>query len=177
MWCLMRPREVNYLLREKLMKGSYQKSLLILTCATFPHGPWISCLITRDILLWDLKIGNISFMYWFSYTNLLSAQYLFFVRELIMWHELDLSWLVLCLILAKTSVRLWSTCSSSSFNLASCTRELPAGWRRSSSERASRSCSSQYASSWAWTAAARRTWCSHRSDSRYSSSFFTVCCS
>lgn len=79
---------------------------------------------------------------------------------------------------ANNPVRLWSTCSSSSSSLESCTREPPAGWRRSSSERASKSSSSRFASSWAWTAAAQRTWCSRRSESSHlMTKIFTVCCS
>lgn len=79
------------------------------------------------------------------------------------WHVLYLSWLRVspsCVL----PVRPWSTCSSSSSSLVSCTREPPVGWRRSSSGRASRNSSSPFALSWAWTAAARRTWCSRRSD-------------
>ena len=67
----------------------------------------------------------------------------------------------------SASYRLWSTCLSSSSSHGSCTRGPPAGWRRSSSERAFRSSSSRSASSWVWTAAAQRTWCSRRSDSSH----------
>lgn len=63
--------------------------------------------------------------------------------------------------------RLWSISSSSSSSLGSFTLGPPAGWRRSSSERAFKSSSSRSASSWVWTAVAQRTWCSHRSDSSH----------
>ena len=57
----------------------------------------------------------------------------------------------------SASCRLWSTCLSSLSSHGSCTRGPPAGWRRSSSERAFKSSSSRSASFWVWTAAAQRT--------------------
>lgn len=59
--------------------------------------------------------------------------------------------------------RPWSTCSSSSCSRGSCTREPPAGWRKSSSAPASRSFSSPSGSCSAWTAGAQRLSSSPRS--------------
>lgn len=59
--------------------------------------------------------------------------------------------------------RPWSTFSSSSCSRGSCTHELPVGWKRSSSGRASRNFSSPFGLCSVWTAETRKHSCSRRS--------------
>lgn len=58
--------------------------------------------------------------------------------------------------------RPWSTFSSSSCSRGSCTHELPVGWKRSSSGRASKNFSSPFGLCSVWTAETRKRSCSRR---------------